>query len=249
MASTTATAASVARDFAVYYYQPGWDWETSATLAPADFFQPIGGSAVAAPLNDNSDWLLNGLNANQVGSSGGGGGGGDFAVDVGSGSMDWSFPNLVSSHDSINAGNPLQTQLLDGVLPSSNLDHNFSFNNPPDPILYPDTSPSDQLVMSPSMPLSPGRPGGKSSSTPSSRRSPPVDPLTALKRQRNNVAARKYRQKRIDRITELESELKGVKQERDDLRLRLARQEAEAAALRSMLQMNSGGNARKGQSK
>ncbi|KAI0837398.1 hypothetical protein F5Y06DRAFT_271616 [Hypoxylon sp. FL0890] len=76
------------------------------------------------------------------------------------------------------------------------------------------------------------------------RRSPPVDPVTALKRQRNNVAARKYRQKRIDRIAELEEELRGVKQERDDLRIRLARQEAEAAALRSMLQMNSGKGAK-----
>jgi hypothetical protein len=72
------------------------------------------------------------------------------------------------------------------------------------------------------------------------RRSPPVDHVTALKRQRNNVAARKYRQKRIDRINELELELDEVKQERDDLKLRLARQEAETAALRSMLQMKSG---------
>ncbi|KAI1339976.1 hypothetical protein F5Y15DRAFT_60553 [Xylariaceae sp. FL0016] len=78
------------------------------------------------------------------------------------------------------------------------------------------------------------------------RRSPAddLDPTTALKRQRNNVAARKYRQKRIDRISELESELSEVKQERDDLRIRLARQEAEAAALRSMLQMKSGNDAK-----
>ena len=75
--------------------------------------------------------------------------------------------------------------------------------------------------------------GGSSSKRPS----PPVDPITANKRQRNNEAARKYRQKRIDRITELEAQLSDVKQERDDLRIRLARQEAEAAALRSMLQM------------
>ncbi|KAI0533195.1 hypothetical protein GGR58DRAFT_487597 [Xylaria digitata] len=79
-------------------------------------------------------------------------------------------------------------------------------------------------------------------STLGKRRSPPVDHVTALKRQRNNVAARKYRQKRIDRINELESELEEVKQERDDLKLRLARQEAETAALRSMLQMKSGQN-------
>jgi hypothetical protein len=77
-------------------------------------------------------------------------------------------------------------------------------------------------------------------STSGKRRFPPVDHVTVLKRQRNNVAARKYRQKRIDRISELESELDDVKQERDDLKLRLARQEAETAALRSMLQMKSG---------
>ncbi|KAK8129937.1 hypothetical protein PG999_002317 [Apiospora kogelbergensis] len=67
-----------------------------------------------------------------------------------------------------------------------------------------------------------------------------VDSGTALKRQRNNVAAKKYRQKKIDRITELEMELKGVKDERDDLKIRLARQEAEASALRSMLRMKAG---------
>jgi uncharacterized protein (UPF0335 family) len=72
------------------------------------------------------------------------------------------------------------------------------------------------------------------------KRSPPVDPETALKRQRNNIAARKYRQKKIDRISELEAELKDVKDERDDLRVRLARQEAEAAALRSLLKIKAG---------
>lgn len=77
-------------------------------------------------------------------------------------------------------------------------------------------------------------------STSGKRRPPPVDHVTVLKRQRNNVAARKYRQKRIDRINELELELDEVKSERDDLKIRLARQEAEAAALRSMLQMKSG---------
>lgn len=67
-----------------------------------------------------------------------------------------------------------------------------------------------------------------------------VDPDVILKRQRNNVAARKYRQKRIDRIDELEAEVEEIKKERDDLRLRLARQEAETAALKMMLQMKNG---------
>ncbi|KAM0217397.1 hypothetical protein ACHAQD_007370 [Fusarium lateritium] len=61
------------------------------------------------------------------------------------------------------------------------------------------------------------------------------DSNVALKRQRNTLAARKYRQKRLDRITELEDALAAMKDERDDMRLQLARREAEADALREML--------------
>ncbi|KAM5341838.1 hypothetical protein ACJ41O_014869 [Fusarium nematophilum] len=57
----------------------------------------------------------------------------------------------------------------------------------------------------------------------------------ALKRQRNTLAARKYRQKRLDRISELETALESMTGERDDLRLQLARREAEVDALREML--------------
>jgi len=69
---------------------------------------------------------------------------------------------------------------------------------------------------------------------------PQEDPDVVLKRQRNTIAARKYRQKRLDRITELEDALESVTRERDDLKLRLARQEAETAALKEMMRMNSG---------
>jgi len=60
------------------------------------------------------------------------------------------------------------------------------------------------------------------------------------RRHRNNLAAKRYRQKKIDRIQELEEEVNEVKQERDDLKIRLARQEAEVAALREMLKMKNG---------
>lgn len=73
----------------------------------------------------------------------------------------------------------------------------------------------------------------------SPRQSPPQkardDPTVALKRQRNTLAARKYRQKRLDRITELEDAVDQLKSERDELRIKLARQEAETAALKEML--------------
>lgn len=69
-----------------------------------------------------------------------------------------------------------------------------------------------------------------------------VDADTLDRRYRNNLAAKRYRQKKIDRIEELEKEVKDVKEERDDLRIRLARQEAEVAALREMLKMMRNGN-------
>ena len=65
--------------------------------------------------------------------------------------------------------------------------------------------------------------------------SPDADPDVLLKRQRNTIAARKYRQKRLDRIAELELALKEMTSERDDLKLKLARQEAETSALRELM--------------
>lgn len=97
-----------------------------------------------------------------------------------------------------------------------------------------------------SSPSSASSPPGKTSSragagraTTSTKRDA-EDPDVVVKRQRNTIAARKYRQKRLDRIQELEDALKAVTGERDELKLRLARQEAETAALREMMQMKSG---------
>ncbi|KAL6876847.1 basic-leucine zipper transcription factor [Trichoderma novae-zelandiae] len=58
---------------------------------------------------------------------------------------------------------------------------------------------------------------------------------TAIKRQRNTMAARKYRQKRLDRIADLERALSDMAGERDELKLKLARREAEVGALREVL--------------
>ncbi|CEI67683.1 unnamed protein product [Fusarium venenatum] len=55
------------------------------------------------------------------------------------------------------------------------------------------------------------------------------------KRQRNTVAARKYRQKKMDRIAELEQALEAVKEEKNDLELQLAKKDAEVNFLRGML--------------
>ncbi|KAF4343516.1 GAF domain protein [Fusarium beomiforme] len=76
-----------------------------------------------------------------------------------------------------------------------------------------------------------------SSASSRKRKSSPEDEDSAitLKRQRNTLAARKYRQKRLDRISELEEALAAMTNERDDMRLQLARREAEVDALREML--------------
>ncbi|TVY62279.1 hypothetical protein LSUE1_G010388, partial [Lachnellula suecica] len=55
------------------------------------------------------------------------------------------------------------------------------------------------------------------------------------KRTRNTLAARRYRQKRVDRVSCLESSLKETESERDALKVRVARLEGELEALRAMM--------------
>lgn len=55
------------------------------------------------------------------------------------------------------------------------------------------------------------------------------------KRKANTLAARRYRQKRVDQMSTLEAELKEVKAERDALKVRNARLEGEVETLRALL--------------
>jgi len=67
---------------------------------------------------------------------------------------------------------------------------------------------------------------------------PAVEPVVedrAEKRRRNNAAAAKYRQKKVDRIDELEGQLQTMATERDELKIALAKRDAEVELLRSML--------------
>lgn len=59
---------------------------------------------------------------------------------------------------------------------------------------------------------------------------------SAEKRQRNNAAARKYRQKFVERIAELEKALAEVSVERDQLKLKLVRSDAEVEVLRGFVE-------------
>ncbi|TLD25377.1 hypothetical protein PspLS_05409 [Pyricularia sp. CBS 133598] len=61
------------------------------------------------------------------------------------------------------------------------------------------------------------------------------DEILADKRRRNNAAAAKYRQKKVDRISELEDCVAEISKERDDLKLQLAKRDEEIRILREML--------------
>jgi len=55
------------------------------------------------------------------------------------------------------------------------------------------------------------------------------------KRQRNTEAARRYRQRKVDRVTGLEEALALMTEERNELRLKLAKAETEAGVLRDLV--------------
>lgn len=69
----------------------------------------------------------------------------------------------------------------------------------------------------------------------STKNSPPNESSRVEKRKANTLAARRYRQKRVDQMSGLEAELKEVKAERDDWKVRCAKLEGEVEALRALL--------------
>jgi len=112
---------------------------------------------------------------------------------------------------------------------NNNNNDNDNDNNPPLPstTLTPppsqNTSPVLGLLLEPS----------KDNVSPSA--SPDGPDTKKRKRERNTEAARRYRQRRQDRLEELEEALAAMTGERDGLRLRLARAEAEADVLRGLM--------------
>lgn len=68
-----------------------------------------------------------------------------------------------------------------------------------------------------------------------SRKGVSTDDAGAEKRRRNTLAARRFRQKQHDRVSQLEQTLEEISKERDDLKMQVARWEGEATALRAML--------------
>lgn len=66
----------------------------------------------------------------------------------------------------------------------------------------------------------------------------PENEAQADKRRRNTAAAAKYRQKRTDRVAELENALVEISKERDALKLQLAKRDAEVGLLQRLVSGN-----------
>jgi hypothetical protein len=127
-----------------------------------------------------------------------------------------------------------------GLLPNDFFRHDAFLNSPLDmrqPHVTPPTSNSSSPGQLPLPTAFPADVRYPSSHGESDGADDVADPTRhqADKRQRNKLAARKCRQKRLDRIAELEEALASMTQDRDGLRLKLARKEAEVDALREVL--------------
>lgn len=62
-----------------------------------------------------------------------------------------------------------------------------------------------------------------------------VDSSRVEKRRLNTLAARRCRQRRVDRMKNLEDELESMRRERDELRLKVSKLEGETQALKGLL--------------
>jgi hypothetical protein len=98
-----------------------------------------------------------------------------------------------------------------------------------------DNSPKNLFVSPNSQDNIQSGPSPRASVSPQSTSSKGDHPNRVEKRTRNTLAARRYRQKRVDQVSHLESALKETESERDDLKVRVARLEGELEALRGLL--------------
>lgn len=93
--------------------------------------------------------------------------------------------------------------------------------------------PANQQLLPSYTNLTPPEPPSVSPSSPTNK-SPHIQDKET-KRRMNTLAARRYRQKRNDEVEALTSELKDTREERDELKLRVAKLEGEAELLRRLL--------------
>jgi hypothetical protein len=83
--------------------------------------------------------------------------------------------------------------------------------------------------------LSPHSQSPNSSSPTSTSTKTQSNPSRVRKRTLNTLAARRYRQKRVDQVAGLETALKESEAEKDGLKIRVAKLEAEVEVLRGLI--------------
>jgi hypothetical protein len=96
-------------------------------------------------------------------------------------------------------------------------------------------SSATSLAEMASVPLETASPASSNSNSSTHR----VEGGRVEKRQRNTEAARRYRQRKLDKLSTVEEALLAMTKERDDLRLELARARAEADILKGMVAQRS----------
>jgi len=150
-------------------------------------------------------------------------------------------PDIPMGHQDLSSQTqsfPQGTNFYDASLVSNNFQQN-NLSTPPPSI----TATNSNSRPSPQQPITssfqPSRTSQSKTSTthasPSSSTSPTSPNSKVHKRTLNTLAARRYRQKRVDQMAELEQKLKESEKEKEDLQMRVARLEGEVEVLRGLL--------------
>ncbi|KAF2662706.1 hypothetical protein K491DRAFT_686582 [Lophiostoma macrostomum CBS 122681] len=130
--------------------------------------------------------------------------------------------------------NPPALSALPGILDNS---YATSSSQPAGEASFPNSGSS------PASPISRGSSSERSTSAPKlsikNTAHPNESSARVEKRRQNTLAARRYRQKRVDQMSTLESTLQETRLERDDLKVRVARLEGEVETLRRLLSSKS----------
>jgi hypothetical protein len=151
-------------------------------------------------------------------------------------------PGTSMGHQSLSQSHTFpQTNFYDTSLVSSNPQFQQSDLNAPSTSF---TATNSNPRPAPSQPTTttlqpqPQPPRSKPSTThtsPSSSTSPASPSSKVHKRTLNTLAARRYRQKRVDQMAELEQKLRESEKEKEELQMRVARLEGEVEVLRGLL--------------
>ncbi|TGO11244.1 hypothetical protein BTUL_0114g00210 [Botrytis tulipae] len=146
-------------------------------------------------------------------------------------SLDSSFP--IAAGASIGNDNFLGQSDV-GSIDNMSQSHSFLDNQTHRAISTDQSSPTSSNPKSTSSPThsSPPSPPSPKTQTPTSSSS---TVSRVEKRKLNTLAARRYRQKRVDQMSSLEAALKEVERERDALKVRVAKLEGETDILKSLL--------------